>query len=340
MKQEQGAVFERIRDRFYRFRQTRSDPNRQQMIQVELWEEAASNPTYLTLIIGSCIIATLGLLSNSVAVIIGAMIVAPLMLPIRALAFSALTANIHLFERSLIAITIGTGLATGISYSLGIFSGLTNFGSEILARSQPTLLDLGIAIAAGGISGYAKLQPKISGSLAGTAIAVALMPPICVVGLGIAHADWALTLGAALLYATNLLGITLACMLAFLITGCSPLKRARKPLMITLMLTGLLIVPLSLSFTKLIRQSRLESSLRSVLLNRTTTFQRLELVRLDIDWLTHPPQVRLNVQATSSISPNQVRLLENFLERETGQRFKLIFQVGRITEVTTDSKPK
>lgn len=86
---------------------------------------------------------------------------------------------------------------------------------EVLARSEPTLLDLGIAIAAGGISGYAKVEPKVSSSLAGTAIAVALMPPVCVIGLGLSQADWSLSLGATLLYLTNLLGITLSCMLVF-----------------------------------------------------------------------------------------------------------------------------
>jgi len=330
-------LFSNVRDRLYKFRRLQAEPDQQHKLQTEFLDEATPNLTYLTLVIGSCIIATLGLLSNSVAVIIGAMIIAPLMLPIRALAFSALTANIQLLRQSLIALSVGTLLAVGIAYSLGLVSGLSSFGSEILSRTKPTLLDLGIAIAAGGISGYAKLQPKISGSLAGTAIAVALMPPICVVGLGVSHANWSLSLGATLLYLTNLLGIILACMIAFLITGCSPLERVRKPLMITLVLTGLLVVPLSVSFVRLIRQSRLEASLESVLLNRTVTFQRLELVNIDTNWLTNPPEVRLNVQATDPITPKQVRLLKAFLKRETGQQFRLIFQVGKITEVRADS---
>ncbi len=329
-----------IRDRFRNFRRLQAEPAQQHKIQTELLDEATPNLTYLLLIIGSCIIATLGLLSNSVAVIIGAMIIAPLMLPIRALAFSALTANIQLFRQSLIALGVGTFLAIGIAGSLGLLSGLSSFGSEILSRSKPTLLDLGIAIAAGGISGYAKLQPRISGSLAGTAIAVALMPPICVVGLGISHANWSLSLGATLLYLTNLLGIVLACMVAFLVTGCSPLKRARKPLAITVILTGVLVVPLSVSFVKLIRQSQLESSLKTALLNRTVTFQRLELINIDTNWLSNPPEVRLNVQAKDPITPKQVRLLEAFLKRQTGQQFTLIFQVGKITEVRSDSETR
>lgn len=114
--------------------------------------------------------------------------------------------------------------------------------SEVVAPSKPTLLDLGIAVAAGGISGFAKVQPKVSGTLAGTAIAVALMPPICVIGLGLSQGNWSLSLGATLLYLTNLLGITLSCMLTFLIAGYTPLKRARKPLSWALAFTAILLL--------------------------------------------------------------------------------------------------
>ncbi len=113
------------------------------------------------------------------------MIIAPLMLPIRGLAFGALEGNVLLFRKGLIAILLGTLLAIALAFFVGYLVRFPAFGSEIISRSQPTLLDLGIAIAAGGISGFAKVQPKISESLAGTAISVALMPPICVVGLGL-----------------------------------------------------------------------------------------------------------------------------------------------------------
>ncbi|MBW4595831.1 MAG: DUF389 domain-containing protein [Brasilonema angustatum HA4187-MV1] len=82
-----------------------------------------------------------------------------------------------------------TLVAVVLAWLIGSLVGLPEFGSEVVARCQPTLLDLGIAIAAGAISGYAKVQPKISSSLAGTAIAVALMPPICVIGFGLSQAD-------------------------------------------------------------------------------------------------------------------------------------------------------
>ncbi|AKG20098.1 DUF389 domain-containing protein [Calothrix sp. 336/3] len=322
-----------IRDRFRNFRRHRLEPIRIKQIQTELLEESSINATYLILIIGSCAIASFGLLSNSTAVIIGAMIIAPLMLPIRGLAFGALSANVELFRKAIIAIIVGTVLGIAIACSLGWLVGIANFGSEVLSRSKPTLLDLGIAVGAGSISGYAKVQPKISTSLAGTAIAVALMPPVCVIGLGISQANWSLSQGATLLYLTNLLGITLACMLTFFIVGYSPLHKARTPLILTLLFISTLLIPLTVSFSRLVQQARLESSVKKILLNRTLTFQRLDLIKSDTNWLTNPPQVRLSVRAKEPVTITQVRLLEDFLAKEMGRPFTLIFEVGQIEEV-------
>jgi len=296
-------------------------------------EESTLDINYLVLILGSCIIATFGLLSNSAAVIIGAMIVAPLMLPIRGLAFGAVEGNVIIFRKGLVALAVGTVLAIFLACFLGALVQIPDFGSEVLARSKPTLLDLGIAIAAGGISGYAKVQPKVSATLAGTAIAVALMPPICVIGLGLSQANWSLSLGASLLYLTNLLGITLSCMLTFLMAGYTPLHRARKAIFWALALTAILVIPLGVSFAELIEQAQLEASLKRALLNRTITFQRVELIATDTNWLTKPPEVRLIVRSSEALTPKQVQLLEAFVEKEMGQPFTLIFQVSQVEEV-------
>lgn len=156
-----------IRNRFKDFRRRKAQPAQLEQLKADLLAESTPDLSYLVLIVGSCAIATFGLLSNSAAVIIGAMIVAPLMLPIRGLAFGALQGNLTLLRKGLMAVAIGTLLAVTLAWCLGLLVGIPSYGSEILSRSEPTLLDLGIAVAAGGISGYAKIQPKISGSLAG-----------------------------------------------------------------------------------------------------------------------------------------------------------------------------
>lgn len=325
-----------IRLRLKKMQRREIQPQNVEQIQIELLEESSLDTNYLVLILGSCVIATLGLLSNSAAVIIGAMIIAPLMMPIRGLAFGALEGNVVLVRKGLTAIAVGTVLATVLAMLLGFLVRLPEFGSEVIARSKPNLLDLGIAVAAGGISGFAKVQPKVSGTLAGTAIAVALMPPICVVGLGLAQANWSLSLGATLLYLTNLLGITISCMFTFLIAGYTPLHRAHRALSWALAFTVILIIPLGISFVELLRQNQLEASLRRALLNRTITFQNVELIKTNTNWLANPPEVRLTVRSKETLTPKQVLLLENFVEKEMKQPFTLIFEVSQIEEVRRD----
>ncbi|BAS58339.1 MULTISPECIES: DUF389 domain-containing protein [Leptolyngbya] len=328
-----------IRNRFSRFRKKKGHPNRIQQVQTELLDESTLSLHYLILIMGSCAIATFGLLSNSAAVIIGAMIIAPLMLPIRGIAFGALSGDLELFRKGAIAVIVGTLLALLMSLLLGLMVGLPSYGSEVLARSRPTLLDLGVAVVAGAISAYAKAEPRISGTLAGTAIAVALMPPVCTIGLGLAQTNSSLSLGATLLYLTNLLGIALSCALTFLLIGYAPFKRARKALIWMLVLTSVLLLPLGVSFARLVRQAQLEMSLERALLNRTVTFQRMELLNIQTNWLTTPPEVYLSVRSRGEITPNQVQLLEQFIQREMGRQFTLIFSASQIEEVRGQPNP-
>ena len=272
-------------------------------------------------------------MTNGAGVIIGAMIVAPLMLPIRGLAFGALVGATTLFRQGLFSIVVGTVLALIFSSTVGRIVGITNFGSEILARTQPTLLDLGIAVVAGGIGGYAKIEAKVSSTVAGTAIAVALMPPVCVIGLGLSQANWNLSWGATLLYLTNLLGISLACMVVFLMAGYAPLRQARRPLLGAIFLTAILLVPLGLSFSRLVQQARLKNSIKLALTNRTVTFQQLELTNYRVNWVENPPEIFVSVDARELVTKRQVELLESFLEKEIGQKFRLVFSISLVEEV-------
>ena len=328
-----------LRSRFKKLGARKPHPARIQEIHSDLSEESNLDVYYLALTVGSCAIATLGLLSNSAAVIIGAMIVAPLMLPIRSLAFAALAGNIMLFRKSFRAIAVGTLISIALAWLLGFMVAIPQFGSEVTSRSQPTLIDLGIAIAAGAIAGFAKVEPKISSSLAGTAIAVALMPPVCVVGLGLSKADWILSAGAALLYVTNLLGITLSCMTIFIATGCSSLSRGAKALRRTAILTSILVIPLGVGFAHLWRQQELEVFIQKLLVNETTTFKRLRLIDTNIDWSSNPPKAYLDVDVIgdAGITANQVRALEEFVEQKIGKPFSLVLRVTQLEEVSRDS---
>lgn len=298
-------------------------------------EDASWNLNFIFFIISSCLIATFGLIGNSAAVIIGAMIIAPLMLPLRAMAFGALEGDYHLFKKSLLSITGGTFLALTLSFIIGKIAGIPSFGSEVLARTQPNLVDLGIAVTAGGVSGFAKVRRKVNDVLAGTAIAVALMPPLCVVGLTFSQGDFGYSMGALLLYLTNLLGIVLACMLIFIVAGYTEPSHA---LGWALGLTGLLLIPLGISFFQLVRQAQIKETIRQTLLNKTVTLGQRNIIlnELKINWTKNPPQITLNVKTEEEITPKQVLLVENFVSQEMNQKFKIVFMVEEIKFIDSE----
>lgn len=335
---EKTALRERI-DEFGRkyFVGRRVSPQAHQHMQESLLDEAELDVDYVVLTLGACIIATLGLLSNSAAVIIGAMLIAPLMLPIRSVAFGILEGDLALIQVGGKALAVGTAISIALSALIGSSLGLLEYGAEVASRSSPTLLDLGIAITAGGISGYAKVQPRLSSTLAGTAIAVALMPPLCVVGLGIANWNLSFALGAGLLYLTNLLGITLSCMVAFFLAGYSPFRRARRPLSAVVLLTSLLVIPLGLSLVDLVRQNQLEATVKRALVEDTLTFQNnLALVHSDTDWQVNPPVMYMVVNSNTPITPWQVQQLEEYIFNRLDKRFRFVFQVSETKEVSRD----
>ncbi|HEY9864371.1 MAG TPA: TIGR00341 family protein [Candidatus Obscuribacterales bacterium] len=290
---------------------------------------------YIILVITACLIATFGLLSNSTAVIIGAMLVAPIMLPLRGLAFGILKSDQELSRRGIISIVVGTLVALILSMTLGKITGIEDFGSEVLARTQPNLIDLGIAVVAGGLSGFTKVEKGISDAVAGTAIAVALMPPLCVVGLTLSQGYFDLSYGATLLYLTNLIGIALACMIVFIVAGYS---RLRKQFALTLIIAAALAIPLGISFLQFVTQLRLQTDLRKIFEQQTLTGQRVDLQETNINWKQDPPKAYLKVRATEPVTPRQVRLVEDFINKKMRHNFALVFLVEEVQRVEAEKE--
>jgi len=216
--------------------------------------EAASIPSFgfFFLLISATVIATLGLLANSPAVIIGAMIVAPLMNPILSMAFAIVTGDWQLHKYSSITVLLGSLCAILVSYLLAILLPIDTVASEIVARTSPSLIDLGIAIAAGAAGSFSLTRKSIASSIAGVAIAVALVPPLCVVGIGLGIGselsanigqvnitNLNVVEGAFLLFLVNLAGITFTACLVFLSQSYGNLKKAFQSIVIWLLIIAL-----------------------------------------------------------------------------------------------------
>ncbi|MEB3222263.1 MAG: DUF389 domain-containing protein [Candidatus Sericytochromatia bacterium] len=300
----------------------------------DLKAESTVSPEFVLLACSSAVIATFGLLANSPAVIIGAMIVAPMMMPIRGLAYAALRGDVALFRRALSTIVLSAAGPIAIAAVLGILVGYPEPSPEATARTQPTLLDLGIALAAGVVSGAAKLRPRIGDAVAGTAIAVALVPPLCVVGLLLALGRWAGAWGATLLFLTNLLGVSVACMAVFAIGGLATFgANSRRTLQQAAALITLLTVPLAYGSRTVLEKARLQASVRDVLTRRTITLSRLDLVAVKLELGDERPLLRLSVRTVEPPTPRQVALVEAFLARELHRPYRVVFEVSQEVEV-------
>lgn len=180
-----------------------------------------STPNYWIEVLISAAIATFGLVLNSPAVVIGAMLISPLMGPIISAGLALTTADLYLGLRSFFGLFFSVAVALGFS---GLIVWLLPFHtptSEILARTQPNLLDLAVALAS-GIAGSIQISRSVTSkpgtTLPGVAIAVALMPPLCTVGFGIGSGfRWDIVGGAFLLFLTNLAAIIFAAFLVFML---------------------------------------------------------------------------------------------------------------------------
>jgi uncharacterized hydrophobic protein (TIGR00271 family) len=170
----------------------------------------------------AAVIATLGLLLGSPAVIIGAMLVAPLMSPILSLAMSIVQGNLPLLRLDAVATLLGIVLAICVSIVVTLISPTRINTTEILARTEPNLLDLLIALASGAAGGYAVARKEVGTALPGVAIAAALVPPLGVVGYGIGTTQFEIAGGSLLLFTTNLIAIVLAAAIVFLLLGFRP----------------------------------------------------------------------------------------------------------------------
>ena len=248
---------------------------------------------------------------------------------------------------------VGVLATTVLSILLGKLAGLPQFGSEVAARTSPNLLDLGIALVAGGLATYAKLRSDAVSSLAGTAIAVALVPPICVMGLLLSHAHWEEALGAGLLFATNLLGILTGGLVLMAFKDSyfrQELKRSHLGAA-NFALTGLLLIPLGSSFITLLGQANKENTRDSVertieqfLTRETLTFgdkKQVDMEKVDIDWDQNPPVVRVIVRVADPELPTfkQVSAVQEEINKRQGLRFRLVVQRTAVDIVGPKEKP-
>ena len=173
----------------------------------------------------SVVVAVMGLSADSAAVVIGAMLLAPLMTPVLA---TAATLSMSLTGKAMVALAkvVGATLwCVAVAYLLSSLIPEGPLASEVEARTRPDIRDLAVALAAGAAGAYATVRRDASSALPGVAVAVALVPPLATVGITLEAGKLDLALGALLLYITNLAAIVFAGVMVFIATGFVPPRR-------------------------------------------------------------------------------------------------------------------
>jgi len=228
------------------------------------------------LLILAAVIATAGVIADSTATVIGAMIVAPLMTPILGTALAVVLADHRHVIRSVGLVVGGAVAVVAIAFILGLVDNPVNAfaqNTQIDARISPGLIDLVAALATGTVGAFALARSDISDALPGVAIAISLVPPLAVVGLLLSVQRYADATGALLLFATNVAAIVATGAIVLLIfkiratavDGGYPVGDLRgRSLVVVLGLVVLVAIPLGFGSAAVARDQLLESKTRAL----------------------------------------------------------------------------
>jgi len=204
------------------------------------------------------VIATYGVLGDSVATIIGAMIIAPLMKPIMGTAAGLVMGNRQRAGRSFLTVVLGVIGVVFTAWFISTFLNTTiisfTSNSAITGRISPSLTDLMVALASGAAGAFAMSRSDVADTLPGVAISISLVPPLCVVGIGLSGAEWSVASGAMLLFLTNFLSILLAgggvlALLGLSAASTKGLTGHARTRAFTVIIVGLLLVAIPLAAT-------------------------------------------------------------------------------------------
>jgi uncharacterized hydrophobic protein (TIGR00271 family) len=286
---------------------------------------------YFVLLVVAALLASLGLLLNSSAVVIGAMLVAPLMQPIIALGIGLCTARLNLMRKAIVTIGLSVMVVLIVGFLAGIFIAPDAATKEMLGRAYPSLLDAAVALASGFIGAYATARKDIPAALAGVAIAAALVPPICTVGLSMAIFEPRLAIGAGLLFITNLVCITVTTGAVFFWMGMRPTRlnsktrRIRYATLLSGMLCILLLVGGLLNYTRKPSVERIsETRLRAV-------FEPAELMGLQIV-PEEPLMVIATLRTPEEIPSESVKMAQVMLSEDLDTQVRLRIVVQRVID--------
>ncbi len=302
---------------------------------------AVFDRAFLTMNVLSAVVACYGLLEDSSAVVIGAMVIATLLGPIIGIALALVDGDNGLLRKALLAEATGAFAVLLIAILIGAIQHDAPLTNEILSRTKPRLFDLIIALAGGAAGAYATASPRLSAGLVGVAIATALVPPLSACGICLGRGEAGLGFGAFLLFATNLVAIQFASSIVLWILGYNKfIERSQSGQGVILRnassfgLLFLLGTALSLHAVRTLSNDLHETKLRTGLIQALQAYPGTELTNLGFRRAADKEVVTAEVRARQPFDSDKVAALENELSKPVGVPLELVVHTVLVRKAT------
>ncbi len=303
----------------------------------DIKDEIEISWSYFIQLFFASIIAVLGLLTNSTAVVIGAMLISPIFWPILGLSIGIITTKDKVLQKASFMLVTSILITLALGYVITLLTPMDQTNTEILARTNPTILDLFIALASSIIGILALFNKKLSSSAAGVAISIALLPPLATAGIGIAFWDLNIFLRAFILFMANVSAIVVIGVITLYLLKIRPSrqadkKRAKVGIAISTVFFILISGLLSIYSFSSIQESRTRQSIIETLTDQVTQIHpeaELENIKINFSATNEPIVVE-----STLLLPEQVFLtldkeseLTKALVEQTNQPVKLKFNI-------------
>lgn len=213
--------FETLKEKL-RYQQALRESSKQidhKQVRLNIQVDALPSKTFFIMNALAAVIAAYGLLSDSTAVVIGAMLVAMMLGPIAGISLALIDSRWILFRTAFQTLTLGILMIYGIGFLIGILHPNIAITNEIMARTHPNSLDLMSALAGGAAGAFASVSPRLSVAVVGVAVATALVPPLVASGILLSRAEFSLSANAFLLTFTNIIAIQISSAMVLWIAG-------------------------------------------------------------------------------------------------------------------------
>lgn len=304
-------------EKFLMFFNIENDPK----IVQDLYAQSEMTKTYTALLLLANFIALFGLITDSSAVIIGAMLISPLMGPIISFGFAYITSEKQLIRLSLTTLAKSLLYVIASAALLSYISPLNDITEQILARTKPNLYDLFIAIFSGLVVAVSFLSKKVNSItiLTGVAIATSIIPPLSVVGFGIGTGNWNISVGSFLLFFTNFTAIVATTALSGILFGYTYFQNLKnfnyirkRLIMILLIIAG---VSLPLSYT--LKQSVENIKIRRVVNQSVAQIKNVTVFNMNYEMDEKHKNLNLNIALASGRSISKEDIIKLKTEIET-----------------------